>query len=162
MPEDSAVGNVMLETRKVLDVEFNQDGSCFTVCYPDGFQVFNADPMTSLKRIVYEDGGLARAAMLYQSNRMVLVGGGPLPKYPINQVALWDDKAQALTATVEFRSAVTATRLEQSILAVGLKNRIFLYRTDQGAAPVKLDSWDASNCCQGTSMDPAGWEWLMQ
>lgn len=36
-------------------------------------------------------GGIAIAEMLYKTNLVALVGGGPTPKFPSHKVVLWDD-----------------------------------------------------------------------
>lgn len=44
---------------------------------------------------LYKDlnGGIEIAEMVYNSNLMVLVGGGESPKWPTNKCMLWDDAA---------------------------------------------------------------------
>jgi hypothetical protein len=143
-PDSSLTAAAVLETRRILSILFNQDGRCFVVGDERGFEVFSSDPMTSLRRIVYEDGGIGIAAMLYSTNLLALVGGGVLPKYPNNQVVLFDDISGKITAQMEFRAQVAAVRLRCGLIVVGLRNRVFLYSWEQ--SPVKLGAFDAHNC----------------
>lgn len=131
---------------KILSIQFNQDRRLFIVGDNRGFEVFSTDPLKSLRRTVYEDGGLSGAALLHSSNIMALVGGGEFPKYPHNQVILYDDQQQVVAAEIEFRAQVMAVRMRRGLLAAALKNRVFLYALEQKWRPRKLAAFDCHQC----------------
>lgn len=131
-------------------IRFNQDGSCFIATFADGFSIFLTSPLTSIKRVQYQDGGLALAEMLYDTNLIALVGGGPTqPRYPHNHVVLWDDRAEGVVAQIELRAEVRAVRMREGVLVAAMRNRVFVY--GMVGKPVKLGAFDAHNCSNGTS-----------
>lgn len=59
------------------------------------------------------EGGIGIIEMLYKSNLMALVGGGPNPKFPKNKVIIWDDYESKVVGEVTFNpeTKVKAVRL---------------------------------------------------
>eukprot|EP01126_Amoeba_proteus_P049806 TRINITY_DN5843_c0_g1_i3.p1 TRINITY_DN5843_c0_g1~~TRINITY_DN5843_c0_g1_i3.p1 ORF type:complete len:126 (-),score=20.01 TRINITY_DN5843_c0_g1_i3:23-400(-) len=67
-------------------ISFNQDCSCFSVGTSVGFFVCESCPYRIRFKREFEDGGIGTVEMLHQSNILVLIGGGPAPKFPKNTV----------------------------------------------------------------------------
>ncbi|CEM36577.1 unnamed protein product [Vitrella brassicaformis CCMP3155] len=125
---------------------FNQDYSCFACGTTTGFQVFNTDPFKEMfKRDFATDNhkctlhdsaggfspdsaGIAIVAMLYRSNMLALVGGGPTPRWPPTQVMLWDDRLGRCIAELTFSSTVRNVKLLNEVVVVALERKVFVYR----------------------------------
>lgn len=150
MPSDSqiAANSLLLDTRHILSVQFNQDSSCFCIGDEHGFEVFSTDPCVSLRRVVYEDGGVGLAAMLYSSNILALVGGGPLPKYPNNHIIMYDDKQEAICSQIELRAQIKTIKMRHGLLIAALTNRVFVYSIERDI-PTNLAVFDAHNVEDG-------------
>ena len=58
---------------------------------------------------------------------MALVGGGLNPKWPRNQVKLWDDHTQREIETLSYTSDVVAVRFRNDKLVVVLTNKVYVY-----------------------------------
>jgi WD40 repeat protein len=71
--------------------------------------------------------GVAIAEMLFRSNLVALVGGGPVPKYPPNKVMIWDDHQKRAIGELAFTTPVRAVRLRNNRIAVALEQKVFLY-----------------------------------
>ena len=65
--------------------------------------------------------------MHFRTNFMALVGGGQNPKWPRNQVKLWDDHTQREIETLSYTSDVMAVRFRNDKLVVVLVNKVYVY-----------------------------------
>ncbi len=78
-------------------------------------------------RHTFDEGGVAIAEMLFSSNLMAVVGGGPLPKFPPNKVLIWDDHQKRAIGELAFKTPVRAVKLRNNRIAVALEQKIYLY-----------------------------------
>jgi WD40 repeat protein len=75
----------------------------------------------------FDEGGVAIAEMLFSSNLMAVVGGGPLPKFPPNKVLIWDDHQKRPIGELAFKTPVRAVKLRNNRISVALEQKIYLY-----------------------------------
>jgi WD repeat-containing protein 45 len=137
-----------------LSAAFNHDASCFSVGLDTGYCVFNSDPC-ELRASRDFNAGISIAQMLGRFNFLALVGGGRRPKYPQNQVVIWDDARQRAVIILSFTTAVLRVRLSRSHIIVVLQNGVHIYAF--ASPPAKLSEFEtAANplglCCLGSSL----------
>lgn len=110
----------------LLSLKFNQDQSCLTMATAKGFRVWNADPFT----LRYErdlGGGTGLATVLFRSNIVALVGGGPNPRFRNDRVMLWDDCRNQSIAELCFNSTVRGVEMVRDAIAIALDERVYIY-----------------------------------
>ncbi len=49
--------------------------------------------------------------MLYKTNILFIVGGGPIPRYPPNKVVVWDQNLKKFLGEMTFKSCVRAVKV---------------------------------------------------
>ena len=84
--------------------------------------------------------------MHFRTNFLALVGGGRNPKWPINQVKLWDDHTQRVIETLSYVGDVVGVRFRNDKLVVVLINKVYVYNF---ADMTLID-------CLDTSINPEG------
>ena len=62
-----------------------------------------------------------------RSNILVLVGGGPVPRYPPNKVVVWDDYQAKMIVELDFPSEVRGVKVRQERLLVVLETSLYVY-----------------------------------
>ena len=102
---------------EILYVSFNQDGTSIAIGTENGFKIINTLPFLD---IYYKDldGGIGIIEMINKSNILALVGGGKNPKYPINELILWDDNKNKEIAKIKTKKKILNVKLNE--------NRIFI------------------------------------
>jgi len=79
------------ETDRVQLVSFNQEQQFFAVGTNTGFSIFSCEPLQMKQQKEFQSaGGISTAEMLFQTNIVALAGGGREPRWPPNEVRLWD------------------------------------------------------------------------
>ncbi|KAF8558859.1 hypothetical protein OG21DRAFT_1404346 [Imleria badia] len=120
---------------RIFNVQFDADCQIFTASTPAGFAVYQAWPLTLLRKrgtfiafcALFTGGTLAAVVPCHTSSLLFLLGGGPSPLYPPNKVILWDDAAGVEVAELEFRERVGGVACRRGWLAVALRRRVVVF-----------------------------------
>ncbi|KAL7712881.1 WD repeat protein [Entamoeba marina] len=117
-----------MEEQKILCISFNQDFSCFALGTTKGFCVFGIEQTRLRERFKRNfNGGVGIIELLYKSNLVALVGGGPQPVFPTTKVVIWDDYQNKGIAELEYDNPVKAVRLKRDIIVVVIETTVFVY-----------------------------------
>ena len=127
----------------VYSISFNQCYDCFTVGCSTGFGIYHAYPY---KLVVFRrtavlcflewrvsnntlglKGGITMAEMLFKTNILALIGGGPTPAFPPNKIIIWDDYAKKTVLELTFKSLVISVKLRKDIIVVATEKNVFAY-----------------------------------
>ncbi|KDP23490.1 hypothetical protein JCGZ_23323 [Jatropha curcas] len=112
----------------IYHLSFNQDYGCFAAGLDNGFCIYNTDPFKpQFRRDLGSRGGIGLVTMLFRSNIICLVGGGPDPMYPTSKVMIWDDHQSRCIGELSFRSEVKNVKLRRDKIIVVLLQKIFVY-----------------------------------
>ncbi|CAL9246157.1 unnamed protein product [Arabidopsis halleri] len=112
---------------ELVSVSWNQDYSCFAAGTSHGFRIYNCEPFKETFRRELKDGGFKIVEMLFRSNILALVGGGPNSQYPSNKVLIWDDHQSRCISEFTFRSEIRAVKLRRDRIVVVLEHKIYVY-----------------------------------
>ncbi|KAL1191480.1 Autophagy-related protein 18d [Cardamine amara subsp. amara] len=112
---------------ELVSVSWNQDYSCFAAGTSHGFRIYNCEPFKETFRRKLKDGGFKIVEMLFRSNILALVGGGPNSQYPSNKVLIWDDHQSRCISEFSFRSEIHAVKLRRDLIVVVLEHKIYVY-----------------------------------
>lgn len=137
---------------EIQTISFSQDYQSFAFGTQSGFQVFNTDPVRlRFRRDPFDPdnpGGIALIELLFQSSILALVGGGRHPRFPPDQVIIWDESRGSALAEVDIKAPVLAIRLVQGRLFVASELRIDVF---------SLTSAENMHICQlTTGLNPLG------
>lgn len=115
------------EEAELVSVCWNQDSSCFAAGTSHGFRIYNCEPFKETFRRELKDGGFKIVEMLFRSNILALVGGGPNSQYPSSKVLIWDDHQSRCISEFAFRSEIRAVKLRRDRIVVVLEHKIYVY-----------------------------------
>ena len=87
---------------------------CLALATTIGYKIYSTKNMT-LVGSKDLDGGLGHIAMLFKSNLLILVGGGPKPRFSKNSIILWDDKTNKQTGEVAFKSEILKLEMNKEM-----------------------------------------------
>ncbi|KAF3556434.1 hypothetical protein F2Q69_00017787 [Brassica cretica] len=115
------------EEAELVSVSWNQDSSCFAAGTSHGFRIYNCEPFKETFRRDLKNGGFRIVEMLFRSNILALVGGGPNSQYPSTKVLIWDDHQSRCISEFSFRSEIRAVKLSRDWIVVVLEHKIYVY-----------------------------------
>ena len=143
----------------LLNYQFNQDQSCFTLATSQGFRTFTLNPLAEFsRRLVPDQEGQAAAVqfagMLFQTNYVALV----LKSSPY-KVLLWDDSLKQKPLELWSRFEVLNVLLRRDILCIVSEYKIYVY--EFGSFQVLLHLETAGNSRGVCAVAPGSRPWLI-
>jgi WD40 repeat protein len=117
------------KVEQILYISFNQDNTCFALGTTIGFRVFFSDPLTERYSRQW-NAGVGIIEMLLRSNILCIVGGGDLPKYPVNKLMIWDDLRNKCIAELDCSSNVLSVKITKDLVVVTLANQICIFKLE--------------------------------
>jgi WD40 repeat protein len=112
--------------KKIFNISFNQDKSCFCVATECGFIVFDLDDLHERFHRLFE-GGLSIATIHNKTNLVMISGGGNPAAYPPNKAILWNDNDGGILHEFEFKTDVKNIKLSEKNIIIVLENLIYIY-----------------------------------
>ena len=98
---------------EILYVSFNQEGTNVAIGTENGFKIINIFPFLDLYYRNLE-GGIGIIEMLNKSNILALVGGGKNPKYPLNELILWDEDKNKEIIKIKTKKKILNVKLNEN------------------------------------------------
>lgn len=104
---------------------FNQDYSCISVGYENGFRVYNCDPFTQC----YEhlDGPIGIVEMLFCSSLLAIVGTGEQASLSPRRLKIINTKRHTTICELTFPTSILSIRMNRERLIVLLEEIIYIY-----------------------------------
>ena len=115
-----------MSARKILNVEFNQNGTCFSISTESGFAIYTANPFQKKSQRT-TNGGIEHTAMYGRTNILGLLGGGKYPAYGQTKIILWDDHQQKQLTQFNFLNYVNSLALIDKYIIISIEKKIFLF-----------------------------------
>ena len=111
---------------EILCINFNQDGSCIAIGTETGFKIINTLPFLD---ICYQNmgGGIGIIEMLNTTNIFGLVGGGKNPKYPLNELIIWDQEKKTELSKIKTKKKILNVKLTENKIFVVNFDKIFVF-----------------------------------
>ncbi|CAH0558946.1 unnamed protein product [Brassicogethes aeneus] len=118
----------MSSDRKIINIRFNQDQSCFSCCMENGIRIYNVIPLVEKTHYDIEMvGSVSQCEMIFRTNILAIVAGGSRPKFADNVLLIYDDYAKKFLMEITFPSSIRAVRLRRDKLVVALLNQIHVF-----------------------------------
>lgn len=108
----------------MLSCEFNQTKSMISIGTSKGFRIYKInqeEKENNNKLTLYQkdfEGGLSIVEMYYDSNLLILVGGGKIPAFPKNKVILWDEEKSKITNELVFNNFIKSVKVNKTNLFI--------------------------------------------
>jgi WD40 repeat protein len=109
-----------------LYFSFNQCNSHFACALKDGFCIVNTEPLKVETKRVFKQG-IGIVEMLFRSNILALVGGGPNPAFPPNKVIMWDDFNQQIIGEIVCSKPIKNVKLLKDLVVIVLEDQVLVY-----------------------------------
>lgn len=143
----------------LLNFQFNQDQSCFSLATSQGFRTFTLQPLAEFsRRQINEPEGQAApvqiAAMLFQTNYVALV----LKSSPY-KVLLWDDSLRQKPLELWSRFEVLNVILRRDVLCIVSEYKIYVY--EFGSFQVLMHLETSGNPRGVCALSPGSRPWLL-
>lgn len=104
---------------------FNQDYSCISVGYENGFRIYNCDPFTQCYEMI--DGSIGIVEMLFCSSLLAIVGTGENPALSPRRLKIINTKRHTTICELTFPTSILSIRMNRERLIVLLEEIIYIY-----------------------------------
>lgn len=104
---------------------FNQDYSCISVGYENGFRIYNCEPFTQCYEKI--DGSIGIVEMLFCSSLLAIVGTGENASLSPRRLKIINTKRNTTICELTFPTSILAIRMNREILIVLLEEIIYIY-----------------------------------
>ena len=111
---------------EILYVSFNQEGTNVAIGTENGFKIINIFPFLDLYYRNLE-GGIGIIEMLNKSNILALVGGGKNPKYPLNELILWDEDKNKEIVKIKTKKKILNVKLNENKIYIVNIEKILVF-----------------------------------
>ncbi|GMG30246.1 unnamed protein product [[Candida] boidinii] len=105
---------------------FNQDFSCISVGYKNGYKVYNCDPFgKALNK--NDSGSIGIVEMLFSSSLLAIVGMGDQNSLSPRRLKIINTKRQTTICELTFPNSILSVKLNRERLIVLLEETIYIY-----------------------------------
>ena len=88
------------------------------------------------------NGGIGIIEMLKRTNILALVGGGRNPKFPTNQLIIWDDHQGKIISKLRINENIMSVRLRNDKIIVISRNKFYLFNINTLETITILNTFD--------------------
>ncbi|ODQ78706.1 hypothetical protein BABINDRAFT_18388, partial [Babjeviella inositovora NRRL Y-12698] len=107
-------------------INFNQDSSCISVGYNNGYKIFHCDPFGQF--FTKGDGSVGIVEMLFNTSLIAVVGSGDQPpSLSPRRLKVINTKRQCTIVEVTFPNTILAVKMNRTRMVVLLEEQIFIY-----------------------------------
>ena len=88
------------------------------------------------------NGGIGIIEMLKRTNILALVGGGRNPKFPTNQLIIWDDHQGKIISKLRINENIMSVRLRNDKIIVISRNKFYLFNINTLVTITIINTFD--------------------
>ena len=88
------------------------------------------------------NGGIGIIEMLKRTNLLALVGGGKNPKFPLNQLIIWDDHQGKIMSKLRFNENIMSVRLRSDKIIALSKNKFYVFNMETLVTITIINTYD--------------------
>jgi len=109
-------------------LSFNQQQQFFAAGTGTGFHIFSCEPFNEKRMKEFgPKQGVGIVEMLFQTNILALVGGGRNPRWPPNEVKIWDDSQDKAIGWLTFKQEVKGVQMRRDMVVVILEESVIVH-----------------------------------
>ena len=88
------------------------------------------------------NGGIGIIEMFKRTNLLALVGGGKNPRFPTNQIIIWDDHQGKIISKLRFNDNIMSVRLRSNKIVAITKNKFYAFNMNTLETIGIIDTYD--------------------
>lgn len=110
---------------RVNFANFNQDFSCISVGFEDGYRVYNCEPFSCCYE--HKDSSIGIVEMLFSSSLLAIVGSGEDVNFSPRRLKIVNSKRNTTICEFTFKTTILAVKMNRESLIVVLDDTIYVY-----------------------------------